>query len=124
VKAGVLAAAVIALACGCGSSSGSGGDGEAGTTNCMRADPTCTGTPPSYANDIAPIFTALCVSCHYAGSPYSPTSLVDYSKVQLSSGSSLGQVEACLMPPPGTPQLTEAQRTAVLSWLACGAPDN
>ena len=91
---------------------------------CARADPTCEGSPPSYAHDVAPIFAELCVSCHYAGSPYSPTSLVDYAKVQLSSGSSLGEVEACLMPPLGTPQLTEAQRTAMLAWLACGSPDN
>jgi hypothetical protein len=121
VRGLVLVSAGLVLALGCGGQSGAV---DADATACARADPTCDGSPPSYASEVEPIVTSLCVPCHYVGSPYSPTDLVGYSKVQLTSGSSLGQVEACLMPPPGTPQLTEAQRSALMAWLACGAPDN
>jgi cytochrome c5 len=112
---------LVAVLFGCGGGPSADGDVAA----CTRADPSCPEVVPSYASEIAPIFKNSCVGCHHPGSPYSPTSLVDYEAVHEAYGSSLGQVEACLMPPSGTEApLSDAERAAVLAWLACGAPDN
>jgi uncharacterized membrane protein len=90
----------------------------------MRVDPTCPATVPSYATTIHPILVSTCATCHYPDSPYAESSLVTYEDVNLAYGAALGQVSACLMPPRGQMQLTDEQRTALLDWLACGAPEN
>jgi len=115
-----LVVVLLALLVGCSRTA----DSTSGAGACTRADPTCPAIVPSYANEIAPIFTAACVPCHYAGNPYAQSNLVDYANVHRVYGSALGQVESCLMPPASVQQLSEAERTAVLAWLACGAPDN
>jgi hypothetical protein len=96
---------------------------------CVREDPTCSSTPPSYAKTIQPLVTNACVTCHYPESDLARSPLTSYADLQLVYGSALGQVSACLMPPPSGPDagqvpLTAAERTALLTWLACGAPDN
>ncbi len=118
-------ALALALAClvGVGACAGaSGGAVDAG--GCLRVDPTCTGTVPSYQALVQPIVEQACATCHYPGSALARTSLVTYADVSRESGTALGQVSACLMPPANAPPLTGAERAALLSWLACGAPDN
>jgi hypothetical protein len=125
MRGGALFALGLLAGCSSGSpSSGDGADAASDAPVCARADPSCPKAVPSYANDIAPIVLDACVPCHYPMSNLAHSSLATYPSVHLVYGSALGQVEACLMPPPGVPPLTDAERTALLGWLACGAPDN
>ena len=118
----LIVAAVVAAACS--SAPGDPVDAGAQATTCVRSDPSCGNDPPSYMTTVHPILEAACVTCHYPGSNLAESSLATYEAVQGVSGAALGQVESCLMPPPGAPMLTDAQRNAVLAWLVCGAPAN
>jgi uncharacterized membrane protein len=134
LPASLLSLALVAA--GCGGASGepaslvdaSGAEAApvdaAVVTACVRADPSCTSPAPSYAATVRPILTSACVSCHHPDSTEAQSSLATYPSVHLVFGAALGQVAACLMPPAGYPQLTAEERTALLAWLACGAPDN
>ncbi len=79
---------------------------------------------PSYATEVHAIFVDACVTCHYPGSGSAESPLATYEQVHLVYGSTLGQVSSCLMPPRGSPPLTEGDRAVLLAWLACGAPEN
>ena len=104
----------------CGSASAVPDAGAA----CVRSSATCDGTPASYAATVAPLLDRESVSCHFANSPLARTSLATYTDVQRVSGTVIGQLSACLMPPAGQPGLTSEERATLLTWLACGAPDN
>jgi len=120
-SAHVLALAALLTGCGGGATSTT----DAGQpTACMHEDPTCAAPAPSYSADVRPILEEACATCHYAGSNLARSALTSYSDVHSVYGAALGQVSACLMPPPSQPLLTAEARTTLLTWLACGAPDN
>ena len=79
---------------------------------------------PSYSATVHPILVASCASCHYPGSHLAQSSLTTYEEVHLVLGAALDQVSNCLMPPMGYCPLSAEDRTALLTWLACGAPEN
>jgi uncharacterized membrane protein len=112
--------AVVALVLGCSSNAV---PGDAGAT-CAFVDPSCTTPTPSYAVVIKPVISDTCTACHYPNSPLAQTSLTTYADVHGELGAALTQVSSCLMPPPSYPQPTPAERAALLTWLACGAPEN
>jgi hypothetical protein len=120
----VLFAACLtaALVIGCSSESSAGSDADAGPS-CDRTLPTCPTTPPSYAQTIAPIFHDVCAGCHYAGSTTAREVFDTYAEVSGDRGSILDQVYSCRMPQAPV-ILTEEQRTALLTWLVCNAPNN
>ena len=91
---------------------------------CVRELPACPATPPSYRTTISPILQRACISCHYPKSNLARSSLASYTAVAADLGSMIDQVYACAMPPPGSPPLTASERTTLLAWLACKAPDN
>jgi hypothetical protein len=109
------------------SDAGTEAEAEAG---CARVLPPCPPTPPSYQQTIAPIFQERCVPCHYAGSSIAKFDFSRYTVVRANRGSVLNQIYACLMPPedagglPDAGQLGNTERTEVLTWLVCGAPNN
>jgi hypothetical protein len=112
----VLAAALAAPAC---SSS------TQGQSACPNVRPTsCPSTVPSYERDVAPILHSSCtLYCH------SPTGIAGHSEttyadVYAQRSSINDQVNGCSMPPSNATPLTTAQRTTLLAWLACNAPDN
>ncbi len=83
-----------------------------------------TPTAPTYSADVANIFTRSCVSCHGSGadaSSFGP--LTSYAEAAGSRTEILQQVLLCLMPPPGSPPLTDADRETVLTWVSCGSPN-
>jgi len=83
-----------------------------------------SGTPPSYADDVAPVIAARCGACH-APNGQEPSKLFGtYTQVFAQRTSVLGQLHACKMPPAGAPTLTSDERRVVLTWLVCGAPNN
>jgi hypothetical protein len=117
---------LLAALLGCGGASSAPADAAVGASSCVRVttSPTCASPVPSYSATIHELLVSTCANCHYPGSGRAQSSLTTYDDVQLVYGSALGQVSACLMPPPDNPSLTEAQRAELIDWLACGAPDN
>jgi len=117
--------AVTALtSCG-GSSSSTSGDPDSGTsgTSCSGATATCPATPPSYSAQIAPIIQARCAGCHSPGG-VGGRDFTTWSGVDAWRSNIEEQVGGCVMPPSGSPQPTDSERTLLLEWLACGAPNN
>ncbi len=50
--------------------------------------------------------------------------MTTYAKVFSQRQAMLSQVAACLMPTAAAPALAAAQRSALLQYFVCGAPDN
>jgi hypothetical protein len=90
--------------------------GDAGTALCDQP-------VPSYQTDVLPILQSDCIVCHGPGGTagYDETSYADVYN-QLSP--IFSQVATCEMPPLNGPELSNAQRTTLIDWLACGAPNN
>ncbi len=78
---------------------------------------------PSYQGQVAGILQSRCLICHSAGGVGTPR-LDSYAAQHRNELLMLSQVAGCRMPSPDAGQLTDAERTALLAWLACGAPDN
>jgi hypothetical protein len=90
---------------------------------CRSDLPVCPATPPSYANDVAPLIQADCYPCHGpGGSESNKTPLSSYSQVFGLRGSVLTQIYQCKMPPTGA--LGDPDRQTILEWLECNAPNN
>jgi hypothetical protein len=103
-----------ALAAGC----------TGGTGSCPSdLPPSCPPGAAGYQATVAPILAAKCVSCHEPGGQ-SLHFLQTYQEVSLLHGQVLDQVYSCRMPPAGYTPLTETERTELLGWLVCGAPND
>jgi uncharacterized membrane protein len=116
VKRVVVGLAVLAL--GCGPSDG-GPDAA-----CLRTLPTCPTPAPSYTGEVSTVIHDRCVTCHFPGSTLAPIDLSTYAAVRARQGLVLGQVYVCNMPPRTATPLSEDERTVLIQWLQCGAPDN
>jgi hypothetical protein len=123
----VALAAIVATACsdsstpgpaGSGSSSGSSGGG------CPSAQPSSCPQTPSYKNDIAPLVAQECLPCHASGGQSADIDFTTYAGLTRYETTILSQVNGCLMPPAGSNPLSLAQRTELLQWVVCGAPNN
>ncbi|HTQ05038.1 MAG TPA: hypothetical protein VMI54_14335 [Polyangiaceae bacterium] len=96
--------------------------------DCKAGLPTkdaCATNAPSYATDIAPLVEARCLGCHFKGNPNS--SVVLETQAEMSQQTQLveTQIYRCEMPPAdGGIPLTDTERTELLQWLVCGAPNN
>ena len=98
--------------------------GAAVDTGCSGTFPTCPASPPSWSADVQPIVAANCVSCHTPGGAAGSAPLDTYADVVAHQQSMSGQVYSCAMPRAPNPPLSEPDRWLLLTWLACGAPDN
>ena len=98
-----------------------GGDGGA----CPKDTPSsCPQPAPSYATDVSSIIETYCNDCHSPTGQAPDRPFQTYSQVFARRTSILSFTASCQMPPSDFPQPTEAERVALLGWLACGAPDN
>jgi hypothetical protein len=84
---------------------------------------------PSFDAVFTNVISPLCDRCHVPGGQEAVMPLQTYQQVYGKNGAEAisirTQVEACRMPPPGGPEvLTDDQRQLLLTWLACGAPNN
>ena len=90
----------------------------------------CTGSDPSYMNDILPIVNATCAlaGCHEAGFVNGDFTTYDGLKSKVDNGSLLQRaVEDKEMPPAnsnGPTELTEEQIKLFNCWIEDGAPNN
>ncbi|HTA88533.1 MAG TPA: hypothetical protein VK745_03125 [Polyangiaceae bacterium] len=76
----------------------------------------------SYNDNIGAIMNARCTPCHATGGVEASIILTDYGHVTGERMTIEAQLLTCAMPPDGSPQLTTDERTQILSWLSCGAP--
>lgn len=84
----------------------------------------CPAAAPSYSQDIAPILSASCTSCHGPGGQESQIDFTSYSGVYTKRQSILAQIYDCAMPPSGATALATKDAETLLTWLVCGAPNN
>ncbi|HEY1586939.1 MAG TPA: hypothetical protein VGH63_14695, partial [Polyangia bacterium] len=86
----------------------------------------CPATVPSYATDVAPIVNGVCAAmCHAPGGIASNRPMGDYASLFALKDAVLNQVSVCNMPPvDANPSLGEADRSTLLAWIVCGAPNN
>ncbi len=98
---------------------------SAASATCPQDLPTaCPSNVPSYQSDVAPIFASRCVVCHSPDGSDTQRTYVNYAAIYANRGAILDQVYACNMPPSGDPAPTAPERTKLLTWLICGAPNN
>jgi uncharacterized membrane protein len=90
----------------------------------LPASDDCATAAPSYAADIAPLVSARCLGCHSAGNPNSSVVLETQAEFKQQRQLVETQLYRCAMPPSNGVPLTSDERTELLKWLVCGAPDN
>ena len=109
----------VVLLAGC---TGSKPDSDTGCPNDLPA--ACPADVPDYGTDIAPIIEDRCLSCHSPGGEGSVGhDFTTYQTLYNQQTDVLSQVYGCKMPPSGATPLSTAERTLLLDWLVCGAPD-
>lgn len=120
-RAIVLRAAFITCVVGC-SSPTTPPAAMTPDTSCPAAPTACPPSMPSYEHDVVPIMQRDCIPCHSTNTGGKDESTYDLASGQKSS--ILFQVNDCLMPPSGSPQLSPQDRNTLLDWIECGAPNN
>jgi uncharacterized membrane protein len=84
----------------------------------------CATRGPSYAEQTAAIIEQRCTICHFAGNTQSTQVFETYAEIFDQRRGMLTQIYSCRMPPEASAQLMSGERSALLQWLVCGAPDN
>jgi hypothetical protein len=75
---------------------------------------------------VQPYVEQLCAlggQCHGVGGQ-STLDFTTYAGVKKNSVTMASDLASCKMPPPGWPAPTLEERTTLLAWFVCGAPDN
>jgi uncharacterized membrane protein len=114
----VVASVLLTLSCG--------KKYETNTTTPGAAAPGATAF--TYTNGAKAIIDAKCVNCHAAGKEYADLPLVTLAQISAKKDSIKARINlaASPMPPknrtPPVPQLTDAEKTALTSWVDAGAP--
>lgn len=95
-------------------------------SGCQSEHPTCPDVDmaPSFTNDVAPIIEHYCFPCHDTGGVEKAHLFTDWQHIEPQVGEMLTQVESCNMPPFPAPVPDEQTRVTLLTWLACGGPNN
>jgi hypothetical protein len=84
----------------------------------------CEGPPPSFEAEVQPVLQRRCFACHAKdGEAADEHDFSRFSTLRAQRSSVADEVSSCSMPPPGKPQLSEDEATALLRWVACGAPE-
>jgi hypothetical protein len=133
---GLVFLLAIGPAAGCSSSNAGGSETPTDAGSDTAVDdagscpnvlpPACPSPEPSYESDVLPILEQRCYTCHADAGITTSGSDIDlgsYSAVYQLRGDILSEVNACEMPPTTAPQPTIEQRTTLLGWLKCGAPE-
>jgi uncharacterized membrane protein len=92
--------------------------------NDLPDDAACATASPSYAEQTAVIIEQRCAVCHFAGNTRSSQVFASYADIFDQRRGMLTQIYSCRMPPEGAVQLMSGERSALLQWFVCGAPDN
>jgi len=118
-------AVIAGLVLACGAAACGPGSEQPPPNTCPNDVPdTCPSPAPAFAADVQPVFADHCVTCHSPTGQEPSFPFQSYAQIAAQKISILGQIHACLMPPPSEVQLTSAERQAVLGWIVCGAPND
>src|ERR1051325_7677232 len=117
-----IARAVLALVCvsgglACGPTAGS---------KCDQTIPTCPAVVPDFGSEVLPIIQGVCGNCHAPGGVEASLPITSYDEITSPrvKTTAFSLVLGCSMPPADAPRpLTAAERSTLLAWFACGAPD-
>jgi cytochrome c553 len=91
--------------------------GKGGEENCS--------TPSTYNSNMKAIIDAKCVTCHKVGGTAEAIGVYStYAGMQSNLEESWNQVDQGKMPKSGSPQLTDAEKTAWECWKNAGFPEN
>jgi hypothetical protein len=110
-----------------GSSGTAGTAGSSGTGGTGGAPQACNPGADAFSAEIRGIIDQKCAKCHGETTNFgAPFSLLNHA--QLLAGTApgrivdrmVGAVQQFRMPPPGNPQLTQAELDALLGWASCG----
>jgi hypothetical protein len=121
----IAAASVVGPLAACTTSPGGSGSGCPTLFNdCPDATP-----PPSWQNDVQPLIATYCLRCHSDGGVAPPQfNYTTYQGVFRSRAVMVTELNQCFMPPgdasPPAAMPTPAERQTLVSWIACGAPQN
>ena len=128
----VVEGALAIGGCGKGDSSAS----DAAKCTFIAPPSACPTDAPSFndgsadAASINSVIQANCAvpQCHAPTGVESIVPLQTYADIEAAvhatSYSFTSYISNCRMPPAGNPQLSLSERTALLTWISCGAPDN
>jgi hypothetical protein len=97
-----------------------------GCPNELPTDVDCATASPIY-DDVAPIFAVRCTICHRPSGLETMHRFDSYGEINASipmRSRTLTQVYACRMPPSCAPDLSPDERSTMLKWFVCGAPEN
>jgi uncharacterized membrane protein len=116
VLGGAVMALAIAAAAGCGGDSGSGGT-SGGNVDCSTAK--------GYA-ELTAAFDK-CTSCHNESSPAqgvpSGTYYDTFDGAKANAADIASRINDGTMPPADSEQLTDAEKTDLLTWAGCDTPE-
>ncbi len=115
----LAAALVLALTAACSGSP----DGP----SCPTLATSCPAVVPSWSNEVQPIVRRSCYPCHEAGG----TAVLEghdfetYAGFTMSPSTVESDVIGCNMPEPGGNEpLSATDAQTIVSWFACGHPEN
>jgi hypothetical protein len=83
----------------------------------------CDDGVPSYEREVAPIIEQRCNACHYPNNLQTSAVWTDYDAVYARRRTIQSRIYSCVMPPQEAPPLARAERSVLLEWLVCGAPE-
>jgi hypothetical protein len=89
-----------------------------------RSSGTCSGEPPSYPVEVAPLVTRYCSHCHSKGGTAGEEH--DFSRYEVLHAQRrrvLGALQSGAMPPVGSPHPSASERSLLIRWACLGAPD-
>jgi hypothetical protein len=98
---------------------------EAANVECPNDLPSrddCGASTLTYQVDTAPLIHERCVGCHQGGTGNRYV-FSSYAGVASARAAILAQVYGCRMPPSCAPPLAAGERSVLLKWLVCGAPE-
>ena len=119
------AAVLVAAACSLGGAAACSSQGASSAVCPNDLPSACPTPPPSFAKDVEPIFERRCWSCHTGnGIAAEAHDFSTYANIFAERSTILNRVYGCEMPPADAVQPTPQERTTLLGWLVCKAPNN
>lgn len=128
VMARLAPVCMVAVGCiACGEHDSASHSTQSALAACPQLDASaCQSPAPSYANDIAPLLDRDCNDTCHSPDANGPWPLTDHQDIVDWTDLIVRDTENCTMPPAdaGTGALTPDERTMLIDWFACGAPNN
>jgi hypothetical protein len=96
-------------------------------SSCMQTE--CITTDMSFEQDITPIFSSYCYSCHTGSSPNADLDLSVYSEVKAIANNgqlycAVAHLQGCVPMPFGGNKMPQCSIDQIKSWIDAGAPNN